>query len=403
MSSAAGQKGWWRTALYLEICFIICCLTSEPLGSEGQVLGSGHALPAQAYWHWYSHWWWFSPRACTRCKQTTRCPIALYLKFLLWTEFGATCQRCQPGFSIWGKATSSTISLQYYAKGAVWYVHHSGMCFLPTYTWAYSKLLQPIQKKITTTVRGYCLPETPKSRKANISWLLTQEISNLRLLEGWRPHQSKDHSVPHLIFCLHQWPLCILKTGYRATGVLAWPRKSVLIKNKGMYFTAWTAAGSTHASLLQSGNKEWSWKGNMSFTLDLQPSPRAQVPLTDKQECSCGHSGFQSIWAATHVATREKSAVWDAVCWHMKTDVPKTRLGWRPQNTLRLTSPSLVQGLAPDFQHKGSEKIPWYQVLEQEEGKHLLPLQITSMMVTFGDIQRTTSVLHKCFNSGPII
>lgn len=47
----------------------------------------------------------------------------------------------------------------------------------------------------------------------------------------------------------------------------------------------------------------------MSFTLDLQPSPRAQVPLTDKQECSCGHSGFQSIWAATHVATREKSAV----------------------------------------------------------------------------------------------
>lgn len=32
------------------------------------------------------------------------------------------------------KQTPSPISLQYYAKGAVWYAHHSGMCFLPTYT-----------------------------------------------------------------------------------------------------------------------------------------------------------------------------------------------------------------------------------------------------------------------------
>lgn len=231
------------------------------------------------------------------------------------------------------KQTLSTISLQYYTKGAGWYAHHSGMCFLPTYTWAYSKLLQPIQKKITATVRGYCLPETPELRKANISWLLTQEISNLRLVEGWRPHQSKDHSVLHLIFCLPQWLLCILKTGYRSTRFLAWPRKSVLITNKGIYFTAWTAAGSTHASLFQSGNKEWSWKGNMSFTLDLQPNPQAQVLLTDKQECSCGHSGFQSIWAVTHAATREKSAAWDGVCCHVETDqtVPKTCLDWRPQ------------------------------------------------------------------------
>lgn len=69
----------------------------------------------------------------------------------------------------------------------------------------------------------------------------------------------------------------------------------------------------------------------MSFTLDLQPSPQAQLPLTDKQECSCGHSGFQGIWAVTHVATREKSAAWDAVCWHVETDVPKlnSRTGTR--------------------------------------------------------------------------
>lgn len=46
----------------------------------------------------------------------------------------------------------------------------------------------------------------------------------------------------------------------------------------------------------------------MSFTLDLQPIPQAQVALTDKQECSRGHSGYQSIWVATRVATRDKSA-----------------------------------------------------------------------------------------------
>lgn len=72
---------------------------------------------------------------------------------------------------------------------------------------------------------------------------------------------------------------------------------------------------------------------------------------------------------------------------------------WCPQNTLRLTSPSSVQGLAPDFQDNGSLKILWYQVLEKERGKHTLPLQITSMMVTFGNIQRTTSVHHKWFSS----
>lgn len=72
---------------------------------------------------------------------------------------------------------------------------------------------------------------------------------------------------------------------------------------------------------------------------------------------------------------------------------------WCPQNTLRLMSPSSVQGLAPDFQHKGSEKIPWYQVLEKERGKHTLPLQITTMTITFDDIQRTISVHHKWFSS----
>lgn len=278
--------------------------------------------------------WWLPPRACTRCKQTACCPHALSLKFLLWISLELPGQRCQPGFSIWGKANP------FYNFPAVLYQRCRLVCSSLWYVFPpylhmgiFKTFATYPEKKKPATVRGYCLPETPELRKANISWLPTQDISNLRLVEGWRPHQSKDRSVLHLIFCLHQWLLCMLKTGYRSIRFLAWPRKSVLITNKGIYFTAWTAAGSTHASLFQSGNKEWSWKGNTSFTLDLQPNPQAQVLLTDKQECSCGHSGFQSIWAVTHAATCEKSAAWDGVCCHVETDqtVPKTRLDWRPQ------------------------------------------------------------------------
>lgn len=119
------------------------------------------------------------------------------------------------------KQTASTIYLQYYAQAAVWYFHHSGTSFLPTYTLAYSKAFATYPEKISTSIRGYCLPETPKLRRTSISQvtggipLLTQEISNLRLLEGQRTFRAKDHFVPLLIFCLHH---CLgLKTGYSAT------------------------------------------------------------------------------------------------------------------------------------------------------------------------------------------
>lgn len=35
VGSAAGRKGWWRTELYLEICFIICCFNLWAFGFWG--------------------------------------------------------------------------------------------------------------------------------------------------------------------------------------------------------------------------------------------------------------------------------------------------------------------------------------------------------------------------------
>lgn len=213
VSSVAGQKGWWRTVLYLEICFIICCFNLWAFGFWGPDPGLWACPLCTVLSTLVESQWWLSPRPCTRCKQSTCCPSTLSLKFLLWVWVWSHIVRyVSQDFPSGAKQTLSTISLQY--KGAVWYACHFGMCFLPTFTWTYSKLLQPIQKKITTTLRGYCLPETHKLRKANVSWPLTQEISNLRLLEDGRPYQSKDHSVPHLVFFLHQQLLCILKTGH---------------------------------------------------------------------------------------------------------------------------------------------------------------------------------------------
>lgn len=99
---------------------------------------------------------------------------------------------------------------------------------LPTH-WLIQKLLQPIQKNMSTTVRGYCLPKTAKLRRANVSKvtggiLLLNKISNLRLLEGWRTYRAKDHSALLLIFSLHHW--LGLETGFRATWIFSLAQKN---------------------------------------------------------------------------------------------------------------------------------------------------------------------------------
>lgn len=136
------------------------------------------------------------------------------------------------------KQILSAIYLQYYANVAVWYFHHYGRSFLSTYTLAYSEAFATYPEKIPTTIRGYCLPETPMLKRANISQvaggipLLTQEISNLRLLEDWSTYWAKYHSAP-LLICLHRLGL---KTGYRATQIFSLARKVCSYNKKGDIF-----------------------------------------------------------------------------------------------------------------------------------------------------------------------
>lgn len=240
------QKGWWRTLLYLEICFIVFCFNLWTFG----------------FWEPDPELWLACPH-CIALQTLVQLLVMLLIKSGLETlltgkeryvsslppdaskphiALALYPSECSFVSRIWShvvrdvsqdflsgaKQTLSTIYLQYYAKAAIWYFYQSSTCFLPTYPLAYSEAFATYPEKITTAVRGYCLPETPKLRRANISQvtggipLLTMEISNLRLLEGWRTYRAKDHSAPLLIFCLHHW----LDTGFRATRIFSLAQKA---------------------------------------------------------------------------------------------------------------------------------------------------------------------------------
>lgn len=139
-----GQKGWWRTELYMEISFTICSFnlwTFEFWGPDPEfwacppctalqtlVQLTGDSSPQERAWD--------IPGISQGYASSL--PLDAYIVQVRYPSKSALdphSHRCQPGLSVWGKANPLSIFITVVPVSSL-HTH-----------WCIRKLLQPIQKK----------------------------------------------------------------------------------------------------------------------------------------------------------------------------------------------------------------------------------------------------------------